>query len=220
MSGKLLVIDGLDGSGKATQRAFLENRLLEEGHRLRGLSFPNYDSSACAPVKMYLAGEFGQKADDVNAYAASTFYAVDRYASYKMNWGEFYHSGGLLLADRYATSNLIHQCAKLPKQEWANFARWMEEFEYNKLGIPKPDLVLFLDVALEISQGLLQKRYQGQQVKDIHEQDTEYLARCREAALWCVETQGWCVISCTENGALRTAEDIHKDVYKHIKEWI
>ncbi len=220
MSGKLLVIDGLDGSGKATQRDFLEKRLLSEGVSLRGLSFPNYKSQSSSLVKMYLAGEFGKTADEVNAYAASSFYAVDRYAGYRADWGAFYHGGGLLLADRYATSNLIHQIAKLPKEQWNEFSSWMNDFEYEKLGIPKPDLVIFLDVELSISQALLQKRYQGQEVKDIHEQDLEYLARCREAALWCVETQGWQTVQCTENGSLSVPESIHEIVYRKVKEWL
>ncbi len=220
MCGKLLVIDGLDGSGKATQRSLLEKRLCREGHQVRGLSFPNYDSPSSALVKMYLAGELGKKADDVNAYAASTFYAVDRFAGYRADWGVFYHGGGLLLADRYATSNLIHQIAKLPKAQWEAFALWMEDFEYQKLGIPKPDQVFFLDVEIAQSQTLLNKRYEGEQKHDIHERDLEYLARCREAALWCVENHGWQAIPCTENGAMRTPEDIHESLYKLTKETI
>ncbi len=218
MSGRLLVIDGLDGSGKATQKALLENRLAQEGVALRGLSFPNYESPSSALIQMYLAGEFGQRPGDVNAYAASAFYAVDRYAGYKKDWGAFYEEGGLLLADRYATSNLIHQCAKLPAQEWAEYAAWMEEFEYGRLGIPKPDRVFYLDVEPEVSQELLKKRYGNEEKRDIHEKDEAYLAGCRKAALWCAERQNWVRVACTQNGGMRAAGDIHEELYQLTKE--
>ncbi len=218
MKGKLFVIDGLDGSGKATQRTLLQEHLAKDGYDLRGLSFPNYESPSSALVKMYLGGELGQKADEVNAYAASSFYAVDRYASYRVDWGDFYETGGHILADRYATSNLIHQISKLPKEQWEAFAQWASDYEYHKLGIPKPDLVMFLEVDIALSQQLLQKRYGDESKRDIHEKDLEYLARCREAALWCVQTQGWQAISCTQNGQMRTAEAIHETIYRCVKE--
>ncbi len=218
MSGRLLVIDGLDGSGKATQMALLQERLAGEGVTLRALSFPNYESPSSALIKMYLAGEFGQNPGDVNAYAASAFYAVDRYAGYKKDWGGFYENGGLLLADRYATSNLIHQCAKLPEGEWEAYATWMEAFEYEQLGIPRPDRVLYLDVEPGVSQKLLQKRYGNAEKRDIHEKDEEYLARCRAAALWCAGRQGWLRIPCSHKGAMRTPGDIHEELYQLAKE--
>lgn len=218
MSGTLLVIDGLDGSGKATQKALLEKRLSAEGVALRGLSFPNYESPSSTLVKMYLAGDFGSKPGDVNAYAASAFYAVDRYAGYKADWGGFYENGGHLLADRYVTSNLIHQCAKLPRAEWEAFAAWLDEFEYGRLGVPRPGRVFFLDVEPAVSQRLLEKRYGGEEKRDIHERDEAYLARCREAALWCAAQQGWVMVACTQNGTMRPAEEIHEDLYRLTKE--
>ncbi len=218
MSGKLFVIDGLDGSGKATQRSLLEDRLTAEGISLRGLSFPNYSSPSSALVKMYLSGDFGTRPGDVNAYAASAFYAVDRYAGFKEDWGAFYNTGGLLLADRYTTSNLIHQCAKLPSKEWAAFAAWLEEFEYEKLGVPKPSAVFYLDVEPDVSQDLLEQRYQGKDKRDIHERDTDYLAACRKAALWCAGQLGWARVACTQNGAMRPKEEIHEELYRLVKE--
>ena len=218
MSGKLLVIDGLDGSGKATQKAMMEKRLSDAGVALRGLSFPNYHSSSSALVKMYLGGDFGSKPGDVNAYAAATFYAVDRYAGYKEDWGSYYQQDGLLLCDRYTTSNIIHQCAKLPYAEWEEYYGWLEDFEYKKLGIPAPDVVFFLDVAPEVSQTLLEKRYQNKDERDIHERDWEYLQKCRDVALWCVQNHGWVSINCIQNKQMRPAEDIGDELYALIKE--
>ena len=216
--GKLLVIDGLDGSGKAMQRGLLEQRLQKEGHAFRGLTFPNYESDSSALVRMYLAGDFGEKPSDVNAYAASAFYAVDRYAGYKQDWGAFYEAGGLLLADRYTTSNLIHQCAKLPKAQWAYFVNWLEDFEYGKLGIPKPELVFFLDVEPEVSQKLMAKRYENQDKRDIHERDLDYLARCRRVGHWGAETLGWVLVPCTRGGEMRPPEEIADELFAMVKE--
>ena len=211
--GKLIVIEGLDGSGKATQAALLEQEIARMGNRVRKISFPNYKSSASALVKMYLSGEFGTQPEDVNAYAASSFYAVDRYASWKTDWGEFYRQGGILVADRYATSNAIHQCVKLPKNERESFLSWLEDFEYTKLGIPRPDLVLYLDVDPEVSQELLSQRYENDDSKkDIHESNLQYMKHCREVALWCGGHLGWHRIECTPGGNMLSREDIAKQL--------
>lgn len=217
--GKLFVIEGLDGSGKATQADILYQKLLSSSNNVLKVSFPDYDSNSSALVKMYLAGEFGANPDDVNAYAASAFYSVDRYASWKTNWQEFYENDGIVVADRYTTSNAIHQCSKLPEEDWQTYVQWLEDFEYKKMGIPKPDLVLYLDVAPEVSQQLLNKRYAHDETKkDIHENNLSYLQHCQKAALWCAENSGWKRIECTKNNTMLTKEEIAEKVLQITKE--
>ncbi len=216
--GKLIVIEGLDGSGKATQSGLLYDVMSANGADVRKVTFPDYESRSSTLVKMYLAGEFGEKADDVNAYAASAFYAVDRYASYKTKWKDFYCGGGVVIADRYTTSNAIHQCSKLPKEEWDAYLDWLFEFEYSRMEIPAPDAVIYLDVDTDVSQRLLEKRYNGDESKrDIHEKDKAYLAHSQAAARYCAEKYGWLTVQCCENGTMRSVEDIHFDVEKLIK---
>ena len=206
--GKLIIFEGRDGSGKGTQAALTAQKLRQRGVTLRQVTFPDYDSESSALVKMYLSGRFGQKPDDVNAYAASSFYAVDRFASYKTDWGAFYREGGLVLSDRYTTSNAVHQCSKLPPAQWDGFLNWLFDFEYKKIGIPEPDLVLYLAVDPEVSQKLLENRYHGDESKkDIQEKDREYMARSRAAAEYCARTLGWQRIECTCAGrAMRPAQ--------------
>ena len=216
--GKLIVIEGLDGSGKSTQLELLPKSLSELGIECRTVSFPNYDSDSSALVKMYLSGEFGSKPEDVNAFAASTFYAVDRFASYKTNWGEFYENGGTVVAGRYTTSNAVHQASKLDPKKWEEFLSWLYEFEYEKIGIPKPDMVIFLDMPTDVSQKLLSKRYSGDNdKKDIHERDVDYLEHCRKAALFTAEFSGWQIVPCAENGEPRTIEAIAEDIKNKVK---
>lgn len=216
--GKLIVIEGLDGSGKSTQLELLPKSLSELGIECRTVSFPNYDSDSSALVKMYLSGEFGSKPEDVNAFAASTFYAVDRFASYKTNWGEFYENGGTVIAGRYTTSNAVHQASKLDPKNWEEFLSWLYEFEYEKIGIPKPDMVIFLDMPTDVSQKLLSKRYSGDNdKKDIHERDVDYLEHCRKAALFTAEFSGWQIVPCAKNGEPRTIEAIAEDIKNKVK---
>lgn len=215
--GKLIILEGLDGSGKGTQANLLAETLQKQGRKLRKITFPNYESDSSALVKMYLRGDFGQKPDDVNGYAASAFYAVDRYAGFKADWGPFYHAGGLLVSDRYTTSNAVHQCAKCPREQWDGFLQWLFDFEYSKLGLPKPDAVIYLAVDPDVSQQLMSGRYHGDESKkDIQERDTEYLARARAAAEYCAQTLGWRRIECTamEPGqkTMRTERDIHTEI--------
>ncbi|MEG2930874.1 MAG: thymidylate kinase [Ruthenibacterium sp.] len=211
--GKLIVIEGLDGSGKATQTKLLYDALCKRGERTMQITFPNYDSPSSAPVKMYLGGQFGAKPGDVNAYAASSFYAVDRYASYKTVWGEFYKSGGTVVSDRYTTSNAVHQCSKLPRAQWDAFLDWLFIFEYEQIAIPAPDVVIYLDVEPDVSQQLMTARYHGDEAqKDIHEKDTVYLQSSRSAAQYCAQKLDWRRVACTENGAMRSIEAIHADV--------
>lgn len=215
MMGKLIVIEGLDGSGKQTQALLLKKYLESIGKSVKLISFPNYNSSSSALVKMYLAGEFGKNADSVNPYAASSFYAVDRFASFKTDWQEFYENGGIVIADRYTTSNAVHQCSKLPQDEWNDFLNWLFEFEYKYMGIPEPDNVIYLRADPEISQKLMLKRYNSDESKkDIHERDVEYLKRSRISADYCAETLGWNVVECIQCDSMRSVEDISEEVKK------
>ena len=213
MNGKLIVIEGLDGSGKATQAKLLAQTLAENGERVKKITFPDYESESSALVRMYLHGEFGSRPGDVNAYAASAFYAVDRFASFKKDWGEVYQSGGLIIADRYATSNGIHQCSKLDESLWDEYLAWLEDFEYKKLGIPAPDTVIYLKADTDISQKLMSGRYGGDESKkDIHEGDIEYLKRSQKAAAYCAQKLGWKTVECVKNGKMRAIEDIHNEI--------
>lgn len=218
MSGKLIVIEGLDGSGKATQAALLAESLAAGDRPVRKITFPNYQSDSSALVRMYLAGQFGSHPDDVNAYAASAFYAVDRYAGFKADWGPFYAEGGILVADRYTTSNAVHQCSKLPRDQWPAYLDWLFTFEYQYLGIPAPDGVVYLQVDPAVSQKLMTGRYQGDESKkDIHEKDREYLARSRQAAEFCAARLGWRTVPCCQGGEMRSIPAIQQDLRKAVE---
>lgn len=211
--GKLIVIEGLDGCGKSTQLELLPQNLKKRCIESQSVSFPDYDSDSSALVKMYLNGEFGKKPGDVNAYAASLFYAVDRFASYKTNWGEYYNQNGVIVSGRYTTSNAVHQTSKMDESQWAGFLDWLYDLEYKKVGIPKPDKVIFLDMPVEVSQKLLSGRYKGDETKkDIHESDTAYLDKCRKAAMFTAKYSGWTVIPCAKDCEPRPIEDIANDI--------
>ena len=215
MSGKMIDFEGTDGSGKSTQFKLLCGRVNREGKSFRQLVFPRYDQPSSALIRMYLGGEFGKNPGDVNPYAASAFYAVDRYASLKQDWGNYYQEGGLILTDRYTTSNAVHQGAKCSPEERPDFLRWLDDFEHNKLGLPRADLVLYLDMPTERSIELLRSREASTHTKaDIHELDTGYLAMCRKSALQAAEILGWTVIPCVnKRGELRTIEEIHQQLW-------
>ena len=218
MKGQLIVIEGLDGSGKATQAGLLLEALGRQGKPVRKVSFPNYASDSSAPIRMYLAGEFGKDPNSVNAYAASTFFAVDRYASFKKDWAEFYENGGIVIADRYTTSNAVHQCSKLPWEQWDGYLAWLFDFEYRLMGIPAPDRVIYLQVDPTVSQKLMTGRYQGDESKkDIHESNLSYLDRSREAAEYCAAHLGWQTVHCVREGALRPMEDISREILELVK---
>lgn len=217
--GKLIVVEGTDGSGKSTQFRLLTARLSEEGKDFEKLVFPQYSEPSSALIRMYLGGEFGTKPSDVNAYAASAFYAVDRYASYKKVWGEYYEKGGLILSDRYTTSNAVHQTSKLPEGQQGGFLTWLYDFEYGKLGLPQPDLVIYLDVPTEYTETLMRHREESTGTHaDIHEQDLSYLATCRAMGRKAAEHYGWRVISCVKDGTMRSIEDIHEEIYGLVKD--
>ena len=213
--GKLIIIEGTDGSGKQTQTGLLYEKLCEIKGRekVKKISFPNYESKASEPVKMYLAGEFGEKADSVNAYAASVLFSVDRFASFKTEWEEFYSSGGIVLSDRYTISNMIHQASKIKdREEREKYLDWLVDLEWNKIGIPEPDLVFFLDIPFDVSQKLMQNRKNkitGDKVKDIHEQDAEYLRNAYNIAKELAIKYKWNIVDCVENDKPRSIEEIN-----------
>ena len=217
--GKLIVIEGTDGSGKSTQFKLLTQRLEQEGREFQKLVFPQYAEPSSALIRMYLGGEFGTKPSDVNAYAASSFYAVDRYASYKKVWGEFYENGGLVVSDRYTTSNAVHQASKVEGEEQKQFLKWLYEFEYDQLGLPCPDLILYLDVPTDFTEKMMRRREADTNTSaDIHEKDMEYLATCRRTGRAAAKYYGWTVIECVRDGQMRSIEDIHEEIYRHVAE--
>lgn len=216
--GKLIVIEGTDGSGKSTQFRRLTEHLSADAQAFKTLVFPRYAEPSSALIRMYLGGEFGTKPTDVNAYAASAFYAVDRYASYKQDWGKWYEDGGLIVSDRYTTSNAVHQASKEEGEDRDKFLGWLYEFEYDKLGLPRPDLIIYLDVPTDFTEKLLRSREASTNTHaDIHEQDMAYLATCRRAGRAAAEFYGWTVISCVKDGQMRSIEDIHEEIYRHVK---
>lgn len=218
---KLIIIEGLDGCGKSTQTALIEKYFKEHNINYKKIKLPDYDSPSSTLVKMYLGGEFGRNADDVNAYAAGAFYAVDRFASYKLGWSEDYQNGTLILADRYATSNSIYQMEKIDESMWDAYLDWSADFEYNKIGIPRPDLVIYLDMPVEISQKLMTSRYHGDEdKKDVHEADAAFLNRCRKSALYAAEKQDWAVVECSDGVNPLPVDVIHDKIMGYVKEEI
>lgn len=215
--GKLIVIEGTDGSGKSTQFRLLTDRLESEQVKFQKLVFPQYSEPSSALIRMYLGGEFGKSPSDVNAYAASAFYSVDRYASYRKVWGKWYEEGGLVVSDRYTTSNAVHQTSKEPEDKREDFLNWLYDFEYDKLGLPRPDLVIYLDVPTDFTEKMLRHRESETNTHaDIHEQDMQYLATCRRMGRAAAEHYGWTVIRCVRDGAMRSMEDIHEEIYRHV----
>ena len=221
MSGKLIIIEsGSDASGKATQTKILYERLINEGYNVKKVEYPNYESNSSALVKMYLNGDFGKNATDVDPYIASTFYAVDRYASYKTEWEEFYKNGGIILADRYTTSNMVHQASKMDEKDRDKYLDWLFDYEYNFYKIPKPNGVIFLDVPVEISQELMKDRknkINGDSKKDIHESDIKYLKKSYNNSIYIANKYNWIKINCVINNHLRSIEDINDEIYENVK---
>ena len=215
----LIVMEGLDGSGKGTQTALLRDRMLAEGHAVRHISFPNYAEPSASLVKSYLAGEFGHSPDAVNDYAASSFYAVDRYAAYKKHWQGDYQSGVNILADRYATSNAVYQMTKLPQEQWNYFLSWLEDYEFRLLELPSPDVVIYLDMPPQVSQRLMSGRYSGDESrKDIHEANLSFQTQCRQSALYAAQKLGWHLISCSDGENPRDIQDIADEIWNAVQD--
>ena len=218
---KLIVIEGGDASGKETQTALLCDRLRRCGRKVERLTFPDYESPSSALVKMYLGGDFGSDPGKVNPYAASLFYAVDRFASHAVKWGALMDTDAVIVADRYVTSNIIYQAAKFEDEdEKRGFIRWVEDIEYNRLGLPRPDEVLFLNMEPEAAARLMASRKNkitdGDE-KDIHESDAAYLKKAYDNACFAARISGWTEVKCSENGAPRTIEDIHENIVDILK---
>ena len=217
--GKLIVFEGTDGSGKSTQFSLLTNRLRNEGTEFQTIVFPQYAEQSSALIRMYLGGEFGKKPSDVNAYVASTFYAVDRYASYQKVWGSYYKQGGLILSDRYTTSNAVHQASKEPDETRQAYFKWLYELEFDHMELPKPDLVIYLDVPTSITEELMRKREITTHTHaDIHEANMDYLRLCRKTGLEAAQYYHWTVINCAKDGVMRTIEDIHEEIYRYVRQ--
>lgn len=218
MKGKLIVLEGTDGAGKATQARLMAQHLERAGVSFRQVNFPRYGSPFAAPVERYLQGDLGKKPGDVSAYAASTLYAVDRYASYRQDWQGDYEGGKLILADRYTTSNAVHQAPKLPEGERWDYLDWLFDLEYRRLGLPEPDLVIYLDLPTELSLRMLRQRQEASHTRaDIHEKDGAYLRACRESAREVARRLGWRLVDCARDGAVRTVEDIHEQLWEFVR---
>ena len=216
--GKLIVIEGTDGSGKSTQFRLLSEHLERDGIAFKHLVFPRYNEESSALIRMYLGGAFGSKPSDVGPYAASAFYAVDRYASYKMDWGKWYEEGGLVLSDRYTTSNAVHQASKVSGKEQEDYLHWLYDFEYDKLSLPRPDLTIYLDVPTDFTEKMLRGREAATNTQaDIHEKDMADLATCRKTGRDAAAYYGWNVIQCVKDGQMRSMEDIHNEIYTAVK---
>ncbi len=219
--GKLIVLEGIDGSGKSAQFRRLCARLEQDGIEYNHIVFPRYNEESSALIRMYLNGDFGTNPNDVNPYTASTFFAVDRYASYKKDWGSIYENGGIFLSDRYTTSNAVHQGCKLPDEELPAFFSWLTDLEYNKMGLPEPDLVLYLDVDLETSIARMRRREEKTHTHaDIHEKDLDYLRRCLHTADRAADYYGWTRIPFQKDGAERDVDEKNQDLYRIILETI
>ncbi|MBQ8217725.1 MAG: deoxynucleoside kinase [Oscillospiraceae bacterium] len=219
--GKLIVLEGIDGSGKSSQYRRLCARMENDGIDYNHIVFPRYDKESSALIRMYLKGEFGEKPSDVSAYAASTFYAVDRYASYCSDWGKIYENGGLIISDRYTTSNAVHQGSKLDNDELPEFFDWLADLEYVKMGLPKPDLVIYLDVDIETSLRRMAKRQETTSTTaDIHEKDVAYLSRCLEVAGIACEHFGWMRIPYLKDGLEREVDEKNAQIYEIVKNYI
>lgn len=222
--GKLFVIDGTDGSGKQTQFQKLEERLKKDNIDYRTVSFPNYESSSSSLVKMYLSGEFGTNAKEISPYIASTFYAADRYATFQIGYKEYYENGGIILADRYTTANMVHQAGKIDNsEEREKFLNWLWDFEFNLYHLPIPTEVFFLNMPVEKSLELIKNRenkFTHDNKKDIHESDKNHLIDAYHAACEVAKKYDWYEIECVRNNQIRTIDDIHEEIYTEIKKHI
>jgi len=215
--GKLIVFEGIDGSGKSTQFELLCSRLTSEGREFKRLVFPRYDNPSSALIKMYLSGEFGNNPESINAYAASSFFAVDRYASFIQDWSEYYISGGLILTDRYTTSNALHQGAKIDVGQRELFFKWLYDYEFNLIGLPKPDLVLYMDIEAEfVASRLRHRQFQTGVDADIHERDIDYLKSSAESGSQAAAQFGWHHVKCISDKASRSKDEIHTEIYDTI----
>ncbi len=218
---KIIVIEGVDSSGKATQSQLLAKRLENDGKPVISVEFPNYKSDSSSVVKMYLNGDFGLDPNSVSPYAASTFFAVDRFSSVNGEWKDYFSNGNIVIADRYTTSNMVHQASKIANiEEKSKFLDWLYDFEYNVLSLPQPDLVIFLDMPVENARQLMAQRankIDNSSVKDIHERNESYLQQSYDNACFVAEKYGWKIVKCAADGKVRTIEDISDEIFEAVK---
>lgn len=214
MNKAVFIIEGIDGSGKTTQVEMLAERLRRDSRKVKRIKFPDYESESSSLIKMYLRGDFGKDPENVPAYAASAFYAVDRFASYKTKWGADYEAGTIIVSDRYVSSNILYQASKLPENERDGYCGWLYDFEYKKLGLPVPTAVFFLDVPPEISVKNLEARYMGDETKkDIHERDVAFLKACYKTGLSACEKLDFIKIPCVSDGKMKTRDEINDSIF-------
>ena len=219
--GKLIVLEGIDGSGKSAQYRRLCTRMENDGIAYNHIVFPRYDKESSALIRLYLGGAFGSKPGDVNAYTASTFYTVDRFASYRDDWGEIYENGGIILSDRYTTSNAVHQGSKLPEEELPAFFDWLQDLEYGKMGLPRPDFVIYLDVDVPLSLARMRRRQQKTHTSaDIHEKDVAYLERCLRTARLAAAHYGWTSIPYLKDGKEREVDEKNREIYAILLDYL
>lgn len=217
----LYIIEGIDGSGKSTQIAMLKQRLEDDGIKVLALKFPVYEDLSSGPVRMYLSGELGSDPNQINAYAASSFYAIDRYASYKKTWEKDYLAGTTIISDRYTISNIIHQSSKVEDNKRDDFVNWLYDYEHNKLGIPVPDRVFYLDVPPSITMKNVEDRYEKNGgKKDIHENNNEYLEKCYKTGCFYCEKLNMFRVECVKRGKQKSAKEINDIIYNEIKKCI
>lgn len=222
MSGKFIVLEGIDGSGKSAHYRRICEKLSRDGIDYRNIEFPRYDKESSALIRLYLGGAFGEHPDDVNAYTTSTFFSVDRFASYKDDWGKDYEAGKFIFADRYTTSNAVHQGCKVPDKDLTEYFSWLKDLEYVKMSLPEPDLVIYLDVSLEVAEKRRHKREaENGTTADIHEKDRQYLAKCLRTADRACSFFGWHRISYLDiNGNDRDIEEKNEEIYQIIRDFL
>lgn len=226
--GKIIVIEGVDGVGKETQSKKLFDYLRKNHEKVKMLSYPNYEAPSSILIKKYLNGDYGANAETINPYVTTSFFAVDRFSSYLEDWKKYYEEGYILIIDRYVTSNLLFQSTKMDSErEMKMFLDWNIDLEYDKGGLPKPDCVIYLDLANEISQRNLEKRnksvnHKSKSEVDIHEESKEYLDKVRNNGRKLCKYLGWIVVDCThiQNNDLRTVNDIHDEILRKTKKYI
>lgn len=224
MHGKLFVIEGLDGSGKQTQSNMLYDRLINQGYEIIKKEYPNYKSESSSLVKMYLRGDFGKNPEDVSPYISSTFFAADRYASFKTEYETYYLNGGLVITDRYTTSNMVHQASKIHNlDEKEKFLSWLWDLEFHIYKIPVPTQVFFLDVKPEIAIKMMENRdnkFSKKKQKDIHEINKNHLEDSYNNALYLIQKYNWEVIDCSEKNEIKSLEEINQILYDKFIEYL
>jgi dTMP kinase len=222
MKGKLIVIEGTDGSGKGTQTALLAEALKKQGKTVHTVEFPQYGTPGAAMVEQYLNGKLGT-AEEVGPYRASLLYAMDRYSKLQdlTTWLE---NGDIIICNRYVTANMGHQAGKLPQHERDAFLQWVDNLEYELIGLPRPDAVLLLIMPYKIATKLVEdkghREYIGGQKKDIHEADQSHLQKAEEAFRYVAEKEKWHIVNCNDNDEPRTREAINKDIVNLVEEII